>query len=322
VQNTRPLAGRVVWGIINTVRSRGTAEDDMHVHWNRLLTLCVLACCLFAVGSAAATLDDAVSSDPGDTVDPDWEELPIGSDEAERLKERWQPTAADGDATASETTDGESETDESMASGGESEEASGDSARSGSAGGGGADGAAGAAGGSDAGATGSASNQGEDSGGVSVSERSLLEVVFELLLMLAVVLLLAGLVVGGVVLLRRRWPDDPDDGTDRVADSDVGVGPTEPSNEVSRAWFELMARFDLADAHHLTPVERAQAAVERGADPDAVRPLTDLFERTRYGATPVTDERSRRAQRWLDQAMASTTAGSPSPDRGMREGRA
>ncbi|WP_372911721.1 DUF4129 domain-containing protein [Salinigranum sp.] len=290
----------------------------MHTHWNRLLTLCVLACCLFAVGSAAASLDDAVSSDPGDTVDPDWEELPVGSEEAERLKERWQPTEADGEPTASGTTDGEGETDESMASSGESEEASGDAAQSGSAGGGGTDGAAG---GSDARATGSASNRGEDSGGVSVSERSLLDVLFELLRVFAVVLLLAGLIVGGVVLLRRLWPDDPDDGTVRVADSDVGVGPTEPSNEVSRAWFELMARFDLADAHHLTPAERAQAAVERGADPNAVRPLTDLFERTRYGAAPVTEERSRRARRWLDQAVASTTTRSTSPDRGVREGR-
>lgn len=289
----------------------------MHTHVNRLLTLCVLTCCLFAVGATASSLDDTVTSDPGDAVDLNWEKLPIGPEEAGRLKERWKPTSADGGPTTSAPADGEGDTDESKASGGGSDESAG-GADSGAAGA--SDATGGSGNGGDAGSAEAASNGGQNSNGVSVSERGLLALLFDLLRALVVGLLFVGLLVGCLVLFRRLRPDDAGDRTE-AARSGTSVGPVAPSNDVSRAWFELMTRFDLADAHHLTPAERARAAVERGADPDGVRPLTDLFERTRYGDAPVTDDRSRRARQWLDRATARTTVGATRPDGGTPEGR-
>lgn len=76
---------------------------------------------------------------------------------------------------------------------------------------------------------------------------------------------------------------------DRIADE------TAVSNAVYRAWREMADRLDVAAPRSSTPGEFAEAAVEAGMDPEAVRELTELFEATRYGGAAPTDDRERRA---------------------------
>ncbi len=265
----------------------------MNSHHTRLLTLCVLVCCMFAVASTASTLDESVSTDPSDAIDPDWEKLPIGKEKASELRERAQSEPADaGTPSADASTDGGDRRDE--------QSASGEGTAQGSSGGEAGD--AGTSGGSDGSEARAASGGHESDGGSKTATVSLLTLLFSLLRPLLLGVLVLGVLVGGVVVFRRLRPErSPTDG-DGSTGLSRPVGSPSPSNDVSRAWFELMHRFGVADEHQLTPRERAELAIERGAEPDSVRALTGLFERTRYGHTSVTDATRDRAEKWLDRA--------------------
>ncbi|KAB7515841.1 DUF4129 domain-containing protein [Halosegnis rubeus] len=80
---------------------------------------------------------------------------------------------------------------------------------------------------------------------------------------------------------------------DRVA---AGV---DVDNEIYRAWEEMTAALDIDRPESATPSEFADAAVEAGFDREDVAELTRLFEETRYGEYPVTDDRTDRAERAL-----------------------
>jgi hypothetical protein len=67
------------------------------------------------------------------------------------------------------------------------------------------------------------------------------------------------------------------------------------SNAVYRAWREMTDHLDVAAPESSTPGEFAEAAVEAGMDPEAIRELTALFEATRYGDAAPTEDRERRA---------------------------
>jgi hypothetical protein len=289
------------------------------------MTLFVLVCCLFALGSATASLDEAVSSDPGDAVDPNWEELPIGKEEASRLKDRWRSAPAETGEPSSAPTSGAGPEESEGADPESSQSAGGSSGSDGSEGGGGSDGSSGSNGGggsdgsSASGQTGS--NQAGNGGGTTVTKHwKLLGLLFGLVWLLLVGLLFAGL-FGGVRALVDRFRSDEQPSDEAPNGPNRVVGPADPSNDVSQAWVDLMDRTGLADAHHLTPDELAAAAIERGADPDAVRSLTELFKQTRYGGASVTDDRSRRAQQWLERATDGVRAWTrPSNGRATREG--
>lgn len=264
----------------------------MKSHRTRLLTLCVLACCLFAVASTASTLDESVSTDPSDAIDPDWEELPIGKEEASELRERTQSKPADtGTPSAERAADGDSETKDESGSGDESARSSN----------GGGPGDAGTAGGSGESGEGAGGQRAGERGGTSVTV-SLLARLLELLAPLLLGLLVLGGIAVGVIVLRRLRPDGAATVDDTRAGLSRAVGPPSPSNDVSRAWFELMRRFGVADEHQLTPRERAELAIERGADANSVQALTELFEQTRYGDTAVTDGARDRALELFERA--------------------
>lgn len=94
------------------------------------------------------------------------------------------------------------------------------------------------------------------------------------------------------VLPAERTESDPD-GTEDAWPA------AEPSDEVSRAWAEMIRRLDVEEPRSKTAAECATAAVEAGMDPDAVRTITRTFEAVRYGDGRVTDERVRRVRRAL-----------------------
>jgi len=86
----------------------------------------------------------------------------------------------------------------------------------------------------------------------------------------------------------------PDGRTAEAAFADVDA-----SNPVYWAWREMAEAADGASLRTHTPGEVARRAVDAGMDRDAVRTLTELFDRARYG--PGVDEESeRRARAALD----------------------
>ena len=70
-------------------------------------------------------------------------------------------------------------------------------------------------------------------------------------------------------------------------------------DEVLRAWRNMAGHLNLTRPETSTPGEFAEAAIERGLRPDAVRELTALFEEVRYGGFETTSEREARARRAL-----------------------
>jgi len=78
---------------------------------------------------------------------------------------------------------------------------------------------------------------------------------------------------------------------DAVADADGD--PSDLSNAVYRAWYEMTAALDVSNPDAATPGEFATAARSAGLDSDAVGDLTTVFEAVRYGDDPVADHEDR-----------------------------
>jgi len=70
-----------------------------------------------------------------------------------------------------------------------------------------------------------------------------------------------------------------------LADTDAAI-----TNEVYRAYQEMTRPLAVDQPASTTPREFAAAAIDAGLDPDDVETLTDLFERVRYGAEPLSEE--------------------------------
>lgn len=256
---------------------------------DRILSVALAACCLFALGASAATLDASVDTTPDDAIDLNAETLPLPSDEAAHLKKQIQSYKSSPQQGPQTTQH------QSGAGGGESRQ----QPRSGS----GSDGA----GGMESGRL-NAPVADDGSGDRSVPEdptllERLLALLRGLLDLLVVLVPVAALVGVGVAVvrfrdrvhallgrLRERLGFGPDGRTDPS-----GRGRPAPSNEVETAWFEMVSRVG-PDEWTRTPRRHAADAVEAGVDPDDAETLTTLFERVRYGGEPVTAGRRQRAR--------------------------
>jgi hypothetical protein len=285
------------------------AGRERAVTADRVLTVAVALACLFAVGSGAASLDSAVDTSPGDAIDVDYASLPIESDDAGRLKEQYNAAADDGQPPESG----------SGAEGGPNE-GPGDDPPPGAPNADSPDEDASFIG-EDA-SLGPSEGDGDEGLGTGPgSEGPLGTLVSALGTLLSVLLSALGglLLLGGLVLgIRHRgrirarlWPylyrlgfavDDPTSATDRQ----VRRPEPDPQNRVSRAWFEMMERLGVQDEAALTPRELAVLAKHRGADPDVVWSLTEVFEEVTYGGAPVTDRRRERATRQLERFRHET----------------
>ncbi|MEF8786634.1 MAG: DUF4129 domain-containing protein [Haloarculaceae archaeon] len=85
--------------------------------------------------------------------------------------------------------------------------------------------------------------------------------------------------------------------------------------EIHRAWREMTTHLDIPNPESATPGEFAEAAIEAGLHPAAVREMTTLFERVRYGdfePTTTDEERAREVLRLLEKQGTST--GEPDPN--------
>lgn len=128
---------------------------------------------------------------------------------------------------------------------------------------------------------------------------------------LALTLLLGVVLVAAVALFFTQTGDDvsaepepePVDAEPDVAAMGRAAGAAadriedeaDVTNEVYRAWREMADLLPVDRPRSSTPAEFAAAAVEAGMDRRDVDELTGLFEEVRYGGRAASDERERRA---------------------------
>ncbi|MFB6165576.1 MAG: DUF4129 domain-containing protein [Haloarculaceae archaeon] len=265
----------------------------------RVATLALALCCLFALGTAAGMLHSSVSTTPDDVINVDYARLPLPTDQAQRLKSRFQrpsghsstirrsrpadagdvrarrsrPDSADDPRPANDVRDGPKRAHR---------------------------------GGND----GSRSDAGRRPTTPSLLDRLLALLRALLAFLLGVVpwlLLLAGVAVA--VAARDRIAAALRPHLARLAPGARGDGEADapapaPENEVERAWVEMVERLGLADDRSRTAGECARQAVESGVDPDVVEQITRPFRAVTYGGETVTDRHVDRARTGLQRFRA------------------
>lgn len=257
-----------------------------------LISVVVALACVAGVGMTAASMESAVETTPDDVIDVEASSVPLGAGEIREYKERLQGAPRQEEA----------------ASGDESASVPADETTSRPAPKRGADTSSDPAGGAadrqrPATTEGPGPGPGKEGG---PADPSLLDRLLSFLRWLLATLLtalpfLVGLSVAALAVANR----------DRLAalggdDGDGEEAPTRaaevrPQNDVAAAWYEMVDRAGVERPATKTPRQCAAAAVDAGADSDAVASLTDLFEAVRYGDAAVTDERRRRAREALDR---------------------
>nr|WP_282594205.1 DUF4129 domain-containing protein [Halorientalis brevis] len=85
-------------------------------------------------------------------------------------------------------------------------------------------------------------------------------------------------------------------GPDRAGATDWEVPDAAVTNDVYRAWQQLVERVDVADPETTTTREYARRAVDAGLDAAAVERLTELFDQVRYGDAAPTETREQQAR--------------------------
>ncbi|RDZ50866.1 hypothetical protein DEQ92_16285 [Haloferax sp. Atlit-6N] len=260
-----------------------------------LVTLGLALVCLFAVGSAAGSLESAVDSSPSEAIDLDYSSLPLDKGDANDIKREYQ-TLTDNPSQQEHGGEQSSQSGQSSASG--PDDGDDDSTSDSS--------------------TDSSDAQRDQSSGSNETpgERDGLEALIDALLALLsrLVELVVGVVAVVALALVARYRDRIAArlspivarfrGGESPAEERAGGGvdaPPEPENEVTEAWYEMVERLRLDDRQLLTPRERAAIARENGADANSVWSLTELFEEVRYGGAPVTEDRRRRARECLER---------------------
>jgi hypothetical protein len=77
--------------------------------------------------------------------------------------------------------------------------------------------------------------------------------------------------------------------------------PTEPDQEVSKAWVAMTTQLEIDNPSSQTPVEWAESAIDAGFDENHVNKITELLQETRYNDTGITDDHRQDAKRILEQ---------------------
>ncbi|SEP30623.1 protein of unknown function [Halogranum amylolyticum] len=244
------------------------------MRWERLADVGLAVALVFAFGVSAAAMDSAVTTDPNDVINLDTNLLPIGSDQFGELKQEVvEPTTETGDRVQRRSGSGESgqQVEQEQAGSGEATIQSGGES---------------------------------DTQTGTTSEIDWLQWLLRHLLQIALLLLgVVGAVVTGVLagrnrdrlrelfetLLARLGLAGTGEETETDADLDASTR-SECSNEVARAWYEMVCCLGLDGERSKTPDECAARAVDAGYDPEAVRTVTEAFQSVRYGGHPVTED--------------------------------
>lgn len=245
-----------------------------------------------ALGVSATTLESTVSTDANDVIDLEYDQLPIGQDDASNVLDEIEGSKRDGDATRpAEANEGEStqshqtRPDDSASDATSNERSESQQQQQ-------------------------QRSQDESSSGAQ-EPPSLLDRLLALLTSLLPYLL--GLAaVAGTIGLAVRYRErlaalfeepEPEDADESKAEESAGLVEGSPAHPVERAWLGMVRHLDLDRPGTMTTSECASAAIEAGLDRDAVRTLTETYEEVRYGNQPVTarrEERAMQSRRRLD----------------------
>ena len=257
----------------------------LNVNRENALSLLVAVVCIAALGTSAATLESALSTDPDDVIDFRWEQLPTGQEEAKNLKEEMETNKQGANGNPKQVPEPKDGEGQNQANANKQD------------------------GNSQGGGTGQ--GPGPGAGFPSLLDRllALLRELLPFLLLGLGILVAAGLLyryrhrLWALVLVpaglmaelvpRRANPNA------RSAPEETSIEDFEPENDVDYAWFEMVKRLDIDSARSKTPGEYAHAARDAGMDPSAVDTITGVFQEVRYGGQSVTDERRRRARQGL-----------------------
>ncbi len=291
----------------------------------RALTVVCAVCCCFALVSLSSALDASVSGSPEDEFDVGPGSLPVSSEDTGELKEAYRSAQGEGgqpadssgesgDAALSGAANGEDDgdpgdgepPDDGSSSGASSGSSSSSQARAGQAeesGGGGE----------------SQSQSGQGTGtGTTAQEDGWLALLRQLL-RAALLLGSAGVVLGTAWAASRyrerllawlrslfdRSDSKPGEPGDAAADHPFDP----PDGPVERAWLDMVRLADVDPDPGATPREATERLVRAGFDQDAVRELTDLFERVRYGGADPSAEQVQRAHECLRASEALDDGG-------------
>ncbi|WP_169302482.1 DUF4129 domain-containing protein [Halorientalis salina] len=287
------------------------------MRFRRVLSVLLVAGCLFAFTSLAGSLDSSISGTPDDLIDVDSGLLPIDSgqvsDVSDSLNEAEQ-SSENSDSSSASSQDAPPTEDGSAAAktpGSGDETVTADAEPQG-----------GAKGQSDDGGSDSSMQQDDGPGdkeGFGPAERgqTLLErllQVLEQLLPVFVGLLLLGAVALLLHYRDRIWsaivrylgPYIPWGGETTGSNSPLS---RPPANGIERAWLDMVRSADVDVDSSATPREYASAAVSGGLHQDPVWELTDLFERVRYGRGEITPKDVTHAERCLRESSGRSEGG-------------
>ena len=256
------------------------------VDGSRYALVAVALLCVLTLGTAATTLESAVTTDPADEIDIDWDSVPIGQSTAADIREAIEEESSSATDTAETDLDGDSEAPA---------ERDAESDRS-------------------AGASSSASDAG-DSGSAATAETlwdrllALFAALLRVLIPIAAILALALLAYRYRERLRGRLTrTSPDDASGILPASRWPDG--EPVTAVDRAWVAMVRAAGPERPETMTPAECAVAARESGLNEEAVELITSAFERVHYGGASADDftESAQRALQRLDGHPEATAA--------------
>lgn len=256
-------------------------DGDSVVTLARASRLGLVLLCVVALGTAAASLDSTVATDPDEVISPDWQQLPLSEDDAGDIKEEIQanePAEQGTTGQAPRPSDGQQ-----------------------------------AGGASDVGddATGMGIGPEAALGGIRDSDSDRLDVLLALLRALLPLLLGVLALIGAIGLayrLRRRlmglfgllvsvarWPAT----SPTRRSSSPPWGDVEPEHAVDRAWLRLVSEVNPDTVRYLTPSECARSAKAAGLPSTPVDAVTTTFEEVRYGGKSVNEDRRRRVREGL-----------------------
>jgi len=242
---------------------------------SNVASVAVALLCVLAFGMAGTSLESAVSTEPDEVIDVDYDEVPIGQERGETIKQSVSNDQNGEQTNPSSDRDGSSSENAKKSDGGETQP--------------------------DTGGT-----DGERT--VGYGEPSLLDRLLSLLrALLAVVLPVLAVVISAALLYRYRHrlaallgilANDSGGAPDHSGDESTEPwGGAEPSSVVDWVWLDLVRRIDLDRPETKTPAEVQAAAVRSGMDSGAVETVTRTFRDVHYGDEELSDGRRQRVNR-------------------------
>lgn len=237
----------------------GIGRWSTMIGWHNLTTVVLALACIFAFGAASTTLESTVSTKPAEVLDPNWDQLQIENEEAGEMKEQIEANKNQGSGNENQQVS-KRQDDGNQPSGGEQRR--GDQSGDGS---------------------------GDGSGAPGDRTQSWLDKLLAFLAKLLILLPIAlvALALAAAYVYRERLLEAL-----ASAERPGGIGSQsreswadlDPSDQVERAWYEMVSRMDVARPRTKTPAELQRAAADAGLDPDAAETVTRAFRATTYGA--------------------------------------